>query len=98
MTPSATALALWIAWTLVLLVAMEAIRTWMVLTGRVRSNQFTPDNDPYGEHDFGALEAAGERVFFKIDYFDRSLAYASSDPADSSVTTRVLTVLLSHEY
>ena len=44
MTRSATALTFFIAWTLLLLVVMEAIRSWMVLTGRVRSNQFTPDN------------------------------------------------------
>ncbi|AWN35181.1 DUF3768 domain-containing protein [Methylobacterium radiodurans] len=59
---------------------------------------FTPDNDPYGEHDFGALEAAGERVFFKIDCYDRTGRYASPDPADTSVTRRVLTVMLAGEY
>src|SRR5229473_4995459 len=32
-------------------------------------NDFTPDNDPYGEHDFGSFEVARERFFFKIDYF-----------------------------
>lgn len=44
MTPSATALTLFIAWTLVLLVVMEAIRSWMVLTGRIPANRFAPDN------------------------------------------------------
>ena len=29
---------------------------------------FDADNDPYGEHDFGALQVDGERLFFKIDY------------------------------
>ena len=47
---------------------------------------------------FGAVEAAGERVFFKIDYFDRTLAMASPNPADLSVTSRVLTVMLACEY
>ncbi|SFM11408.1 DUF3768 domain-containing protein, partial [Methylorubrum salsuginis] len=61
-------------------------------------DRFDADNDPFGEHDFGALEAAGERVFFKIDYFDRAGRFASPDPADTSVTTRVLTVLLAREY
>jgi len=41
---SATALTLFIAWTLLLLVLMEAIRLHRVLTGRSRSNEFSPDN------------------------------------------------------
>ena len=28
---------------------------------------FTPDNDPYGERDFGSLEVDGRRLFWKID-------------------------------
>jgi hypothetical protein len=28
---------------------------------------FTADNDPYGEHDFGSFELAGETFFWKID-------------------------------
>ncbi len=30
---------------------------------------FTPDNDPHGEHDFGAVTIEGEKVFWKIDYY-----------------------------
>jgi hypothetical protein len=59
---------------------------------------FTPDNDPYGEHDFGCFEYAGKKIFWKIDYYDRELKFRSPDPADESVTTRVLTVLLAEEY
>lgn len=44
MGASLTALTLLIAWTLMLLLVMEAIRTWMVLTGRFPSNQFRTDN------------------------------------------------------
>ena len=61
-------------------------------------NEFTVDNDPYGEHDFGAFNAAGERIFWKIDYYDKSMTKGSEDPADPEQTTRVLTVMLSHEY
>ena len=40
---------------------------------RVRSfDDFSEDNDPYGEHDFGAFDHAGERLFWKIDYYDGS--------------------------
>jgi hypothetical protein len=59
---------------------------------------FTPDNDPYDEHDFGAFRAAGERIFWKIDYYDRDRRYGSPDPADPRVTTRVLTIMLASEY
>ena len=44
MNPSALALALFIAWALALLVLMEVLRSHLVLTGRVPSNGFTPDN------------------------------------------------------
>lgn len=59
---------------------------------------FEAENDPYGEHYFGALTIRGKKVFFKIDYFDRDLTYGSPDPADPSVTTRVLTIMLAEEY
>jgi hypothetical protein len=62
-------------------------------------DQFTADNDPYGEHDFGSLDRGdGEPVFFKIDYYDRSMTGHSPDPADASVTRRVLTLMLASEY
>ena len=63
-----------------------------------RFRAFTEDNDPHGERDFGAFEHNGERIFWKIDYYDRDLQFRSPDPADESVTTRVLTVLLAEEY
>jgi hypothetical protein len=59
---------------------------------------FTPDNDPYDEHDFGAVEWNGSRMFWKIDCYDRTMRFGSPDPADPSVTTRVLTIMLASEY
>lgn len=44
MTPTLTALTGFVAWTLLLLVLMEAIRSKLVLTKAIASNQFTPDN------------------------------------------------------
>lgn len=42
----------------------------------VRSfNKFTPDNDPYGEHDFGSFDYKGDKVFWKIDYYDKNYQY-----------------------
>ncbi len=61
-------------------------------------DDFSEDNDPYGTHEFGMLEIEGERVMFKIDAYDQNLEYGSPDPADPTVTTRVLTILLASEY
>jgi hypothetical protein len=59
---------------------------------------FTPANDPYGEHDFGAFAHQGEHIFWKIDYYDHTLEYGSDDPSRPEITTRVLTIMLAHEY
>lgn len=59
---------------------------------------FDEANDPWGEHDFGAVDVEGERVFFKLDYYDLTRAMHSPDPADPSVTERVLTIMLASEY
>lgn len=61
-------------------------------------DRFDHANDPHGEHDFGAFEDAGDRFFFKIDYYDPTMAYGSEDPADPTRTVRVLTVMLASEY
>ena len=61
-------------------------------------SDFTADNDPYSEHDFGSFEIDGEELFWKIDYYDRELEWGSPDPADPAVTRRVLTILLAEEY
>jgi hypothetical protein len=61
-------------------------------------DDFCHANDPYEEHDFGSFEADGKTIFFKIDYFDRTLTYHSPDPADPTVTERVITIMLADEY
>ena len=33
---------------------------------------FTDDNDPHGEHDFGAIGEGGVGCFWKIEYYDRA--------------------------
>ena len=59
---------------------------------------FDRDNDPHGEHDFGAITLQGHRLFFKIDYYDLNLEGHSPDAADSAQTHRVLTIMLASEY
>ncbi len=71
----------------------------IAITGKVMTfDTFTEDNDPHGEHDFGSFEHNGNRIFWKIDYYDRACEYGSEDPADPTRTTRVLTILLADEY
>ena len=75
---------------------------------------FDKDNDPHGERDFGCVYQLGdgrwtterprmrdderERVFWKLDYYDRAMRFASDDAADPAITRRVLTIMLSDEY
>ena len=61
-------------------------------------NDFAPENDTYEERDFGAFEWAEHRIFWKIDYYDKTLTAGSPDPANPSVTERVLTIMLASEY
>jgi hypothetical protein len=75
---------------------------------------FDEDNDPHGERDFGTIYQLGdgrwtterprvrederERVFWKLDYYDRELMFGSEDAANPAVTRRLLTIMLSDEY
>jgi hypothetical protein len=61
-------------------------------------SNFTKDNDPHGEHDFGNFEIEGELYFFKLDYYSLDMDGGSEDSADPSVTTRVLTIMRADEY
>ena len=79
-------------------IALGRAKQIAILDAVAAFDGFDADNDPYGERDFGALEVEGERLFFKVEYFDRSLTGQSPDPADASITTRVLTIMLAEEY
>lgn len=61
-------------------------------------DRFEDGNDPYREHDFGAITFEGERYLFKLDYYDRACKFASPDPSNPAVTTRVLTIMHAMDY
>jgi hypothetical protein len=61
-------------------------------------DDFTADNDPHGERDFGRIALDGYRFFWKIDYYDPECRYGSENPADANNTTRILTIMLASEY
>ena len=59
---------------------------------------FSEDNDPYGEHDFGKVVVDGIDYLWKIDYYDNDLHYHSEDNTNTEKTIRVLTVMKASEY
>lgn len=61
-------------------------------------DDFEVGGDPYGEHDFGAIDLAGTRFFWKIDYYNGELDGGSVDPSDPAKTARVLTIMAASEY
>jgi hypothetical protein len=61
-------------------------------------DEFEPGNDPYGEHDFGAVAVGTELFFWKIDAYDLDHSCASPDPTDPDLTRRVLTIMSAEEY
>jgi len=69
-----------------------------IITKVQNFKSFTPDNAPHGEHDFGAIDHNGQKVFWKIDCYDENLEFGSEEPWNTKKTTRVLTVMLAEEY
>lgn len=61
-------------------------------------NDFTEDNDPYGEHDFGCFAYKGRQIFWKIDLYDLNYEFYSPQPDDETQTNRVLTIMFAEEY
>ena len=68
---------------------MQAIQTF---------SEFTPDNDPYGEHDFWSVVINGEKFFWKIDYYNKDMTMGSENPANPDITQRVMTIMQASEY
>ena len=61
-------------------------------------NDFNEENNPYGERDFSRIEHQGINYFWKIDYYNKTMDAGSENPADETITTRVLTIMRSDEY
>ena len=86
----------------------------LVLTQGIRSNtpedleaiitkvrtfdSFDENNDPYNEHDFGAFDYKGKKIFWKIDYYDQEFLYLSPDVSNPRVTNKVITIMYAEEY
>ena len=60
---------------------------------------FTPENDPRGEHDGATLEVGEYRIAWKIDYYTRGQQQgAKVDPTDQATTLRVMTIMFVEAY
>jgi Protein of unknown function (DUF3768) len=76
--------------------ALDSDRMIRVMRAVQTFADFTPDNDPYGEHDFAALTVDALRINFKIDYYaDAAMEFGAEDPLTSY---RVLTIMLASDY
>ena len=70
-----------------------------LIINKVRTfNDFNENNDPYQEHDFGSFKHNNEKIFFKIDYYNKDLTFGSEDPTNTNITTRVMIIMLASEY
>jgi hypothetical protein len=72
----------------------------MLITAQVQAfDDFSEDNDPYGERDFGAFDFQDQKIFWKIDIFDSAeMLYCAEAPDDPAKSYRVMTILLASEY
>ena len=79
---------------------MQKVRTFNNFTedNDPYGDNFTEDNDPYGEHDFGCFEYRGQQIFWKIDMYDLNYEFYSPQPDDETQTNRVLTIMFADEY
>ncbi len=76
---------------------VQAVRDLPGLLDAIREyDDFTEDNDPYGEHDFGKVIWHGDKVFWKIDYYNATFD-GWADPLTKECH-RVMTVMLAEEY
>ena len=64
----------------------------------INHSHFPNGDDPYGEHDFGVIEAIDwfPKVYWKIDYYENSdIEYGTDDKINCY---RVLVIMLADEY
>jgi hypothetical protein len=82
--------------------AFDALVMMKIQSAIILFNDFSEDNDPHAEHDFGAftvnVDGEDTTVWFKIDLYDPSYTAGSEKPDDTAQTRRVMTILLPSEY
>lgn len=58
--------------------------------------EFTQENDPHGEHDFGAFEIENRKFFWKIDYYDLKYEFGADPLAEPH--RKALTIMHAEDY
>ena len=61
-------------------------------------NDFNKSNDVYGEADMGTFDYKGDKIIWKIDYYNNDNTYLSPDPSNPAHTHRVMTIMCADEY
>ena len=80
-------------------VAALPIMTKEAIINAVRHfSDFTPDNDPHGEHDCAILAMEQHNVMWKIDYYPHDRSKDEIDAADPEAVKRVMTIMIAEEY
>ena len=72
---------------------LEVYSALKLTTALAEYDSFDADNDPHGERDMGDFALFNTDLYFKIDYYDSDLKFGSNDPADTSITHRVITFM-----
>lgn len=82
--------------------AFDALVMMKIQSAIILFNDFTKDNDPYDEHEFGAfvinVNGQDTTIWFKIDLYDLNYEAGSEQRDDVNQTRRVMTILLPSEY
>lgn len=61
-------------------------------------SDFNKNNNVYGERDYGSFAFKGDVIIWKIDYYDKNYRFMSENPADPTITNRVLTIMTSEDF
>lgn len=67
---------------------------------QIQNAEFSPENDPHGERDFGVIFYGKHKLFWKIDVYenDGSFSWGAERPWDPQSSFRVLTIMLASDY
>jgi hypothetical protein len=61
-------------------------------------NDFSEENDPLDEHNFGSVDHKSKTYFWRFEYWDKNYECRSKNHSNLAITRRVLTIMHSSEY